>query len=379
MGSRPEKFRARKSSRHSGSHKRKRRVSHRGYEKSRNRKKNKSTLHSGSVKNSRKSHRRSSISDASQTSQTSPKLFDSEHELTYISLFSGIGGFELGIQQAFPNARCLGYSEIDPNALRVYAEHFPDHKALGDVSKLDATKFRGKVDLLVGGSPCQNFSGIQMNGDRKGLRGAKSSLLYEYIRVLDECRPKFFILENVNMKQSDRDAVSRLLGVQPVMIDSRVASYQKRKRLYWCNFDIRSVANSPTVEGTLSDVLLERKDPRVNEVTWKDMTKRPKTSRERRIKSILKGTPLPQSNWFKIVGYEDECIRTLARMDASYEWIKMGKQKIRNIHPIERERLQTFPDDWTSSISATRRYEVVGNAVTCDVIKLIVEQLINDK
>src|SRR5271170_7620337 len=101
--------------------------------------------------------------------------FQSNHPLRYISLFSGIGGFEIGIHKMFPKAVCLGYSEIDPHALAVYQEHYPDHPSLGNVRKIDGKSFRGKVDLLVGGSPCQSLSTA---GKLQGLRG-KSGLLRE--------------------------------------------------------------------------------------------------------------------------------------------------------------------------------------------------------
>lgn len=302
----------------------------------------------------------------------------SNKHLTYLSLFSGIGGFECGIRTIFPNAKCLGYSEINPSSIKVYSEHFPDHPNLGDIRSIKGKvleNLKGKVDLLVGGSPCQNFSNA---GDRTGLDGEKSSLLMEYVRILNEIQPRFFILENVRMSQDHQDQVSELLGVKPVLINSNIASYQKRNRLYWCNFDVSELATFPPLKGTVSSILLKPNSSQANEMVHKTISKNSKGSMERRIHSILRGRPIAQSNWFKIIKKTDKSVRTLNRSDAHYEWVVIHGTDIRQIHPIERERLQTFPDNWTSSLSKTKRYEVLGDAVTCNIIALIMNILKNN-
>lgn len=293
--------------------------------------------------------------------------YQSDYPLTYISLFSGIGGFEVGILKIFPNAICLGYSEVEPNAIKVYEAHFPDHKNLGDVTKVDGRKFRGKVDLLVGGSPCQNFSAI---GDGTGLKGEKSRLLREYLRILDEVRPEHFILENVNMKREHRDAVTKLVGVEPVMIDSNIISFQRRKRLYWCNFDISRISDLPLFKGTLADVLLERDDPLLDEVLWKDLNRKTTGNTEKYLKMVLNGKPCEREKYFNVSYYSDKQTHTLTCC-SSQDYVCMGNNITRQFHPVERERLQTFPDDWTNPVATTRRMRALGNAVTCDVIALI--------
>lgn len=324
----------------------------------------------------RKSRSRNKPLKLKRISRPSIKLPTSNNEqLTYLSLFSGIGGFEQGIRQIFPNAKCLGYSEINPSSIKIYEEHFPDHKNLGDVRSIKGSileSLEGKVDLLVGGSPCQNFSNA---GNRMGLEGEKSSLLMEYIRILDQVRPKYFILENVKMSQEHQDQISELLGFDPVLINSNIASYQTRKRLYWCNFDIADLSRLPPIKGTVSNILLESGSDEAKEMVHKTIGNRPAGSMERRIRSILSGKPIAQSNWFKIIKKTDKSVRTLNRSDAHYEWIVIRGSSVRQIHPIERERLQTFPDNWTASLSKTKRYEVLGDAVTCNVISLIVNKL----
>jgi site-specific DNA-cytosine methylase len=332
---------------------------------------------------SRKRIRRESLTSQREHEKSEENNYVSNRKncpLTYLSLFSGIGGFECGIQQIFPNAKCLGYSEINPSSIKVYEEHFPDHVNLGDVRLIKGKvleNLKGKVDLLVGGSPCQNFSNA---GDRKGLAGEKSSLLMEYVRILDEIEPKFFILENVRMSKEHQDQISELLGIKPVLINSNIASYQARKRLYWCNFNISSLEKLPPIDGTVSNILLDPGSKEAKEMVHKTIGKRSRGSMEKRINSILRGKPIAQSGWFKIIKREDKSVRTLLKGDACYEWIRQSNSArppwiIRQIHPIERERLQTFPDGWTSSLSKTQRYEVIGDAVTCKVIALIMEKL----
>jgi len=300
-----------------------------------------------------------------------------ESVMTYVSLFSGIGGFELGIHRTFPNAKCLGYSEVDPNALKVYRSHFPEHPNLGDVKTVNGTVLRGKVDLLVGGSPCQDFSRVSKgeNGS-KGLSGAKSSLFYEYLRLLREIQPNYFILENVIMKKEHRDEISSLLGFEPVVLNSNIVSKQRRKRQYWCNFDISRLQNLPPKEGTISSILLDNPSVRMKDVSI------PKNITETRLKLILDGGEWNRERFINIINPEDSFSPTLLATGYHLNYLRPATQlrlggdtkyKLRFFHPIEYERLQTFPDDWTRECSSSKRYSMLGNAVTCDVIKLICE------
>lgn len=327
--------------------------------------------------NCKKRSRRKQGGRKSSGSRKNSRLSTSKNSksITYLSLFSGIGGFECGIHKIFPNAKCLGYSEINPSSIKVYQEHFPDHKNLGDIRSIKGKileDLKGKVDLLVGGSPCQNFSNA---GDRTGLNGQKSSLLMEYVRILREIQPAYFVLENVRMTQEHQDKISELLGVKPVLVSSNIISYQKRNRLYWCNFDISELTKLPPLTGNVSKILLKPTSREVKEMVHKTINKNSRGSMEKRINSILQGKPIAQSNWFKIIKKTDKSVRTLNRSDSYYEWIVNRGSNIRQIHPIERERLQTFPDNWTSSLSKTKRYEVLGDAVTCNVIALIMNKL----
>lgn len=141
--------------------------------------------------------------------------------MKYLSLFSGYGGFELGIQQAYENIRksreprqmegirdlpdterngqneqypsCIGYSEIDKYAIQIYERHFPNHKNYGDITKLDPTTLPD-FDLLVGGVPCQSWS---IAGKRGGFEDPRGNMWFESIKIIREKKPKYFLLENV--------------------------------------------------------------------------------------------------------------------------------------------------------------------------------------
>jgi DNA (cytosine-5)-methyltransferase 3A len=148
-----------------------------------------------------------------------------------VSLFDGISCLRvaLGDREVEYHA-----SEIDPYAIKVSHANYPEIKRLGDVRKVEMIE---DVDLLCGGSPCQDLS-VAKNG-RKGLEGDKSSLFYEYLRILHLLKPKWFILENVNsMPKKDRDIITKEMGVEPIMIDASLVSAQSRKRLFWTNIPV---------------------------------------------------------------------------------------------------------------------------------------------
>ena len=148
-----------------------------------------------------------------------------------LSLFDGMSV----AQQALKN---MGFvietyyaSEIDPYAIAVTASNHPETVQLGSVTDIKGVEGMG-IDLMIGGSPCQDLSIAKKN--REGLKGARSGLFYEYVRIRDEVKPSYFILENVaSMPKEAKDQISEILGVQPIMINASLVSAQNRKRLFW--------------------------------------------------------------------------------------------------------------------------------------------------
>ena len=108
-------------------------------------------------------------------------------------MFSGIGGFEYGIQTALPDAECVGYSEIDKYAIATYQKHFPNHKNYGDATKIKADELPD-FDMLCGGFPCQAFS---IAGKRRGFEDTRGTLFFDVARIIEVKRPKIVFLENV--------------------------------------------------------------------------------------------------------------------------------------------------------------------------------------
>lgn len=150
-----------------------------------------------------------------------------------LSLFDGISCGMVALERAgIPVERYVAY-EIDENAIKVSKHNYPQIENCGDVTTADFTQYNG-FDLLIGGSPCQDFS--TLNRTRDGLDGQKSHLFWEFVRALKEAKPKYFLLENnVSMSKEAKETITNVLGVSPIKINSSLVSGQMRNRLYWTN------------------------------------------------------------------------------------------------------------------------------------------------
>tara|TARA_B100001939_G_C16843560_1_gene574202 strand:- start:147 stop:1022 length:876 start_codon:yes stop_codon:yes gene_type:complete len=158
--------------------------------------------------------------------------------MNVLSLFDGMSCGQLALQKA--NIKYDNYyaSEIKKIAIKVTQHHFPNTIQLGDVKNINLKELP-KIDLLIGGSPCQDFS--IANTKQLGLQGEKSILFYEYLRILKELKPKYFLLENVRMKKQSEKELNEYLGVNGLHINSELVSYQRRPRIYWTNIPNVSV------------------------------------------------------------------------------------------------------------------------------------------
>lgn len=200
-------------------------------------------------------------------------------KLNFLSFFSGIGGFEVALMNSFgKKAKCVGFSEIAPNAIKVYQSHFPDHTALGDIATVTNQTIEklyhevGGIDLIVGGFPCQNLSNISsIKGDNRGLQGAQSGLFFDLIRImsvidkLNKARDKktYFILENVRSTKTHRDLIHNHLSkmftesITETELDSSHFSAQTRIRYIWTNWPVKPVP--PDLKGPSLTSVLEPK------------------------------------------------------------------------------------------------------------------------
>lgn len=168
-----------------------------------------------------------------------------------LSLFDGISCARVALERAGIPVEMYYASEIDKYAMQISMKNYPDIVQVGSVVGLDTAQFKD-IDLLIGGSPCQDLSIAKK--DRKGLDGSRSGLFWEYVRILKEVKPKYFILENVNsMPKEAKQIITEALGVEPIMIDAALVSAQRRKRLFWTN--IPNVTQPEDLGILLKDIL----------------------------------------------------------------------------------------------------------------------------
>lgn len=152
--------------------------------------------------------------------------------ITVLSLFDGISCGMIALERARIKVDKYIAFEIEHNAIEISKKNYPSIIHEGDVTKADFTKYEG-IDLIIGGSPCQNLS---CAGNGKGLEGMASRLFYDFVRAIYEAKPKWFMLENnATMTKENQDIITEIMGVEPVYINSRLVSAQERKRLYWTN------------------------------------------------------------------------------------------------------------------------------------------------
>jgi DNA-cytosine methyltransferase len=156
-----------------------------------------------------------------------------ETKLIVLSLFNGMSCGQIALDRVGIEVKNYYASEVDKYAIQITQKNYPRTIQLGDVNNIDWNSLE-KIDLLLGGSPCQDLSIAKKN--REGLKGKKSSLFFKYVEALETIKPKWFIYENVaSMKKADKDLITSRLGVEPIIINSSLVSAQQRRRLYWTN------------------------------------------------------------------------------------------------------------------------------------------------
>jgi DNA-cytosine methyltransferase len=271
--------------------------------------------------------------------------------------------------------------EIDKYAIQVTRSNYPNTKQLGDVRFVTGQQFDdiGGINLLIGGSPCQGFSfaGKQLNFD-----DPRSALFFEYVRVLNELRVKNpdikFLLENVKMKNEYQNVISKYLGVEPIEINSALVSAQNRKRLYWTNIegieqpDDKKILLKDIIEGECVFVDREKSNAIIasigrttpREYFYKRQGQMVFVDREKSY--CIDANYYKGSNWQQYT--------TKARRQLVIEFIN-NDYLVRKLTPIECERLQTVPDNYTSCVSNSQRYKMLGNGWTVDVIAHILKSM----
>ena len=273
-----------------------------------------------------------------------------------LSLFDGISCARVALERAGHTIDTYYASEVEVNAIKVAQKNHPTTVQLGSVVGLVPPE----CDLLIGGSPCVDLS-IAKKG-RKGLEGEHSGLFWEWVRVWKEAKPKWWVLENVaSMPKKDRDIITKELGVEPVMFNAALVSAQSRKRLFWTNikFDL------PEDRGImLKDILQAPADVKVG----REIGRRLNADGHR----ADADTTLTYQR--RIETREDGKCGTLTSVQKDNLVVS---DVVRKLTPIECERLQGLPDNYTEGIAMTHRYKCCGNAFNVDVVAHILRGIPN--
>lgn len=225
---------------------------------------------------------------------------------------------------------------------------------------------------MIGGSPCQDLSNYKYDrGEVKGLDGEKSGLFYYYVKALKEVKPKYFLLENVaSMEKKWADVISEELGVEPIMINSALVCAAERKRLYWTNIpNIEQPEDRGTV---LKDIVIPASE--VPDKYW--CTKYPITVHEGdiKVKATIHLNGHRQAK--EVYGLNHKCNTLLCDGNGGNLVKKIYQDsRVRKLMPLEYERLQTLPDNYTNCVADSRRYTAIGNGWTVDVIAHILENI----
>ncbi len=358
-------------------------------------------------------------------------------KITLLDLFSGIGGFHKGLEQAGFEVDSY-FSEIDKYAIDVYSNNFKNAKYVGSITDVYGRNLP-KIDAITFGSPCQDFS---LAGKRKGMQGSRSSLISEAIRLISECRPRFFIWENVKGTFSSNNGEDFWAIIQAFaniggyrlewqLLNTKWFLPQNRERIYLVGY----IGN-----GSKGQIFpIDESFKFFNKPIW-EKNKKSTSLQTSHSRTITKNVPFSgsENTFIKVksntqCGYETaeigdsinysnpnsktrrgrvgkkqsqtldtHCNQAIIgdfRNDEGYRGRKDGNSptlnarakqdiygqpivnKIRRLTPVECERLQGFPDNWTQYgkekglISDTQRYKMCGNAVTVDVVQAVAQNL----
>jgi len=283
--------------------------------------------------------------------------------MNVLSLFDGMSCGQIALNRLGIKYDNYYASEIKKTAIDVTQHNYPNTIQLGDVTKLKA-KDLPRIDLLIGGSPCQDFSTVKTTG--KGLEGDKSKLFYEYLRLKNELNPKFFLLENVRMKKSSEFELNEYLGVKGIHINSELVSYQKRPRIYWTNIPNVNVPKDKNIN------FQDFKETNYDICKQYELTKVPS-----HIKMWNEGKG--RNNELKVcanVTNRNKIYCLTRRQDRSpNSGLVQLDDWCRFLTRQELEQAQTVPVGYTDIVSINQAQDLLGDGWTVDVICHILSKL----
>lgn len=304
-----------------------------------------------------------------------------------LSLFDGMSCGQIALNQSGLEVEKYFASEIKPHAIKCTQHNFPDTIQIGDVCKIsykdgvlttENGSFEvGKIDLLIGGSPCQGFSRA---GKELNFNDERSKLFFEYARILKEVNPTYFLLENVVMRKEYSDVITDILGVTPIMINSALVSAQERKRLYWTN--IQGIKQPEDRNIYLCDVVNFKSGIPLKENIIDEIRKY--TKRDFDVSIDKNGNIRPHRKDKRKSGISE--IGTLRNPNCkSVTIIKSHAPKtykspfeIYELNRNECEQLQNVPMNYTIPVSEKQAKDLLGDGWTVEVIKHIFKNIIKE-
>lgn len=339
------------------------------------------------------------------------------NKMKVLSLFDGIACARVALKKAGHKVEAYYASEVDKYAINIAQRNWHDIIQLGDIKELSIQRSQimtaGKrnvclppIDLLIGGSPCQDLSIAKKN--REGLDGKRSNLFWEYVRILKETKPKYFILENVASMHADaKKIITETLGVEPIMIDAALVSAQRRKRLFWTNIpnvtlpkdkgiflkDIIEDGYTPDDKSLAIQASYGKKNEQnyfrkregqmiaVNDTVYQYRRTYWRETKGGKVPTLTANmgtgghnvpfilqTPRGNNKGGKKYGK----VPTLS----CSKWEHNNKLNgMRKLTTVECERLQCLPDGYTAGVSNTQRYHAIGNAFNVDVVAHILRKI----
>ena len=284
-----------------------------------------------------------------------------------VSLFDGISCGRVALERAGIKVDEYIAYEIEPSAIKISQANWPDIVQKGDVLTADFKEYEG-YDLLMGGSPCQSLSIATMN--RTSLDG-KSKLFYEFVRAFEEIKPKWFLFENVaSMNDESKEVISKLLGCEPILIDSKDFSAQQRPRYYWTNIpvDMNWGTNTKVLRDIMEDEVDEKYYYKYG-VSNIDMSKQVCATLDFTYRSIDMAR--------RVLNPDFKSHTVMCCNGGGTHKKVLVNGRARKLTPLEYERLQTLPDNYTKvkGVSDTGRWNGSGNGWTVDVIAHILKGL----
>jgi DNA (cytosine-5)-methyltransferase 3A len=334
-------------------------------------------------------------------------------QINVLSLFDGISAGQLALQRVGIEVDNYYASEIDKYAIQITQNNFSNTIQLGSISDWNKWDIDfSKIDMVIGGSPCQGFS---FAGKQLNFEDNRSKLFFDFVNILNHIRvlnPNVkFLLENVRMKKEYQDVISKYMGVEPIVINSKLVSAQNRHRLYWTN--IQNVTQPEDKGIILKDIIFDEVDEKyyltAEAIDYMSRLRNGKPRWEYHKNPIDGKAACLTANMYKGVPYGVLMIpeatkkgyveinpnegvdltfinsktRRGRRMEdksncltaTNYDYCWYDGYICRKLTPIECERLQTFPDNYTDGLSNTQRYKALGNSWTVDVIAHIFKNL----